>query len=104
MSYTDYEHRETAMNETEAFFQNDTYEGRLEIPHKPLAGFTGVLGVQAISSKFSALAVEDSIFITPPTRTNSIGIFGQESVDVGPVNVKAGVRVEHTSLDQTLLE
>ncbi len=99
MSYTDYEHRETAMNETEAFFQNDTYEGRLEIPHQPIAGFTGVLGVQTISSKFSALAVEDNIFLTPPTRTTSVGVFGQESIDIGPVNVKAGVRVEHTTLD-----
>ena len=99
LSFTDYEHRETVMGETEAFFRNDTFEGRLEIPHKPFAGFSGVIGVQTISSKFSALAIEDNEFLTPTTRTTSVGVFGQESIDIGPVNFKAGVRVERTSLD-----
>ncbi len=101
LSFTDYEHRETVMDETEALFRNDTYEGRLEIPHQPLVGFTGVIGLQTISRKFSALAVEDNIFLVPPTQTNSYGVFGQESIDIGPVNVKAGVRVERTTLDPT---
>ncbi len=99
LSFTDYEHRETVMDETEALFRKDTYEGRVEIPHAPIAGFTGVLGVQTISSKFSALSIEDNVFLTPATRTTSVGVFGQESIDVGPVNIKAGVRVEQTSLD-----
>lgn len=99
LSFTDYEHRETVMGETEALFRNDTFEGRLEVPHSPIAGFTGVVGVQAISSKFSALAVEDNEFLVPQTVSTSVGVFAQESVDVGPVNVKAGVRVDHASLD-----
>ncbi len=99
MSFTDYEHRETVMGETEALFRNDTFEGRLEVPHSPIAGFTGVVGVQAISSKFSAFAVEDNEFLVPETVSTNLGVFAQESVDIGPVNVKAGVRVEHASLN-----
>lgn len=99
LSFTDYEHREMVEGETEAFFRNDTWEGRLEVPHKLFEGLDGVIGFQAISSRFSALEVEDNEFIVPPTTSQNFGVFGQESFLLGPVETQVGVRVEHASLD-----
>lgn len=95
LSFTDYEHQEGE----EGLFRNDTFEGRIEIPHKPFFGIDGVIGFQSVNSKFAAMEIESNEFIVIPTRTNSYGVFATESATVGPVEVQAGVRVESTSLD-----
>ena len=67
LSMTDYEHTEAY----EALFRNDTFEGRVEAPHKPILGMKGVLGFQVISSRFSALEVEEGDWINPITKSNN---------------------------------
>ncbi len=98
LSFTDYEHTEG--NATQ--FQNDTLEGRVEAPHKPIFGLNGTMGVQVISSRFSAVNNEDGEIVVPGTRTNSYSAFLQESLDVGPTVAQFGLRVEHTAIDSRI--
>ena len=67
LSMTDYEHTEAY----EADFKNDTFEGRIEAPHKPILGLRGVVGFQVISNRFEALDVEGGDWINPATRSNN---------------------------------
>ena len=95
LSFTDYEHVEAK----EALFRNDTFEGRLEAPHKPIGGFEGVLGVQVISGQFSALEIEENEFLVPVTQSASYAVFAQESFDLGPTKAELGLRIEHATID-----
>ena len=99
LGFTDYEHREMVAGGTEALFARDTFEGRLEIPHVPLGPLTGVVGLQAISSNFSARDVADKVTLVPASRSNNFGVFVQESFDLGPVETRLGVRVEQATVD-----
>jgi len=95
LSMTDYEHTEAY----EADFKNDTFEGRLEAPHRPIFGMRGVLGFQAITNRFEALDVEGGDWINPSTRSNNFAAFATESFDVGPTVAELGVRLEHATLN-----
>ncbi|MEK9630029.1 MAG: TonB-dependent receptor [Nitrospinota bacterium] len=98
LSITDYDHNEG----TEAIFSNDTFEGRVEAPHKRIMGMKGVMGFQVITGRFSALGLEDASFITPITRTNSYAVFAQEEFNVGATVAQIGLRIEHTVLKSEL--
>ena len=118
--YTDYYHTEwdggvpgISYNPGTAF-SNKTYEGRVELTHKAIGPFKGAVGVQVISSQFSAfdfpagglpnvdlpLPASQNIVtnIVPNTQTNSVGVFGMESLEFGPVKYQLGLRVEDTTL------
>jgi iron complex outermembrane receptor protein len=99
MSYTDYQHKEVANNQVEARFNNDTYEGRIEVPHTPLGPLKGVVGFHAIASEFSAIKVDGNESLVPLSHINNFAAFAQESFDVGPVETQLGIRVEHATLD-----
>jgi len=98
LSMTDYEHTE-AHN---AIFNNDTFEGRVEAPHKPIFGMKGVLGFQAMTSRYSAMEIASAEYINPITRTNSYAAFFQESFNLGSTLAQFGLRLEHTILDSRL--
>ena len=95
LSFTDYEHTEG----TEALFRNDTFEGRLEAPHKPIGVFDGVIGFQVISGEFSALEVEENEFIVPITKSRNYSLFATESFSMGPTTAELGLRIEHANVD-----
>ena len=95
LSMTDYEHTEAY----EADFKNDTFEGRLEAPHRPIFGMEGVLGFQVVSSRFEALDVEEGDYINPITRSNNFSAFATESFDVGSTVAELGLRIEHATLN-----
>lgn len=103
LGYTDYKHEEVALDagerEIEGKWRGNTYEARVEAPHKEIAGFRGVLGFHLITNKFSALKVEDNEALIPRTRTNTYALFAQESLDIGPVNTQYGIRVERTTVN-----
>ncbi|WP_347986027.1 TonB-dependent receptor [Methylomonas sp. AM2-LC] len=121
LGYTDYYHTEwdggvpgITYNPGTAF-SNKTYEGRVELTHKALGALNGAVGVQVISSQFAAFSfpnggVPDTLIdptapvtnIVPNTQTNSVGVFGQESLDYGPVKYEVGIRVEDTTLTPNL--
>jgi iron complex outermembrane receptor protein len=96
VGYTDYKHTEHEADGTPATdFKNDAIESRIELTHKPIAGWRGTFGIQTENSKFSALAADGSGPETVPiTKTDSIAGFLVEERDFGPFRISGGARVE----------
>ncbi|CAL63074.1 Putative outer membrane protein [Herminiimonas arsenicoxydans] len=96
LGHTDYAHTENLQDGTPATnFKNNALESRLELTHKPLAGWRGTFGLQTENSEFSALAADGSGPETVPiTKTNSIAGFLVEERDFGPFRASAGARME----------
>jgi len=98
---TDYEHTEHHEDgDAAVVFKNRALESRIELTHKPLAGWHGTFGLQTENSEFSALPAEDdsghghSHATVPLTKTESIAAFLVEQRDFGPVRASAGARIE----------
>lgn len=92
-AHTDYLHTEGG----EAFFDNRETELRLALDHAARAGWTGVLGLQAVNREFEAFG-EEEIFV-PPTDTRSVGLFAVEERRFGDWTLQAGARVERQTHD-----
>jgi iron complex outermembrane receptor protein len=117
LGYTDYQHTELTNGEPGAFFQNQTYEGRLELAHQDIGPLRGMIGFQAQSSDFLGLHFhagheEESPeeeheaegpgaaeIIVPRTLSQSYSAFAVESFDAGPLAYQFGVRVDQTDID-----
>lgn len=69
---TDYQHDELEGAEVGTRWRKDSREGRLELMHRPVAGWHGVVGLQV--TDFSLAAVGDESFI-PETDVSRYGIF-----------------------------
>lgn len=91
LGVADYEHVELEGEEVGTRFRNDSWEGRLELPHRALGPFTGAVGVQAARREFSAVGEES---FTPPSVTDSWGLFAFEEAATGPVRWQLGLRYE----------
>jgi len=122
IGYTDYYHTELNGGvlgipfSPGTAFSNKTYEGRFELTHKDIGPFKGSVGFQATSSQFAAfnfpsggvpsadlaLPVSATTLTVPATQTNSFGVFGLESVNVGSMLYQTGLRVEDSALSPTL--
>lgn len=95
LSYTDYTHEEMDGTFLFARYGNKVYDGRLELTHAPLLGFTGTFGVQYTDGTFSGLNVNsvyrgyDEIY---DFKTENVGLFLTERRAFGPVDVELGVR------------
>lgn len=100
-SYTDYRHDEIDGPTLFARFTNEVWDGRVELTHKPLFGFTGTLGVQYTDATFSGLDV-NAIHLpntdyfgfsgTLKRRTENIGVFLSERRSFGAVDVEIAAR------------
>ncbi|NEX61342.1 TonB-dependent receptor [Noviherbaspirillum galbum] len=96
---SDYRHTEKLQDGTPATdFSNRSNEARLELAHAPLGGWRGTVGVQAETSRFSALSAETGRADTvPATRSDSAAAFAVEEREFGPVRANAGLRLESVS-------
>lgn len=99
MGYTDYYHRELVGGIQGTAFSNKTYEGRVELTHKPIGPFRGAIGFQALSSQFAASDFEGAQTIVPTSQIGSYGIFGLETLTQGPVTYQVGARGEKSSIE-----
>jgi iron complex outermembrane receptor protein len=99
LGYTDYQHTELDDGSPGTAFTNKTYEGRMELTHKPIGPFRGVTGFQANASDFAAFNFNGAQTIVPKSQINSYGVFGVESFDYGPVTYQLGGRVEENTID-----
>ncbi len=86
---TSYRHDEIEDGEVGTRFTNRGYDGRVELTHKPLFGWRGVVGVQGASSKFGADGTEGFL---PESRTRSTGVFLLEEYRLGDWRFEAGAR------------
>ncbi|MBB5985773.1 TonB-dependent receptor [Sphingobium lignivorans] len=101
-SYTDYVHDEIDGELLFTRYTNEVWDGRLELTHKPIFGFTGTLGVQYTDGKFSGINVEDlhvpfpdnAYGTVPPYYhlTENVGLFLSERRSFGAVDVELAAR------------
>ncbi len=97
LGLSNYEHTEFEGQETGTVFDNDAAEARLELIHKPVNGFRGVLGLQGQYSDFSAIGEEAFI---PPVETLSPAIFLFEEYELNErIKLQAGGRYEYVDYD-----
>ena len=101
----DYEHSEVEGNgEIGTLFDNDAWEGRLEVTHEAIFGFDGAFGIQLSQREFSAIGEEAFV---PPTETDSSGIFWVGERDLDTWKLEVGARfdsVDNTSLTSASLD
>jgi len=108
LSYTDYAHDEIDGDLLFTRYTNEVWDGRFELTHKPILGFTGTLGVQYTDGKFSGINVNDlhkpfpanAYGLVPPNYylTENFGIFLNEQRSVGPVDLEIAVRKDWRKL------
>ena len=97
LTYTDYEHAEIeGSGEIGTEYSNETWEGRLELVHEPLGNFHGVIGLQAVEGKFSALGEEAFI---PVTDNSELGLFLLEDYHSGDWTFEFGLRYDNDKRD-----
>jgi len=99
IGYADYRHFELAGDEVETRFDNEAWEGRLELRQRPIGKLEGAYGFQFNSRDFGSVGAEAFI---PPTETFQWGLFGLQKLELGEVHVEYGARVERQSVDNVL--
>ncbi|MCO8048258.1 zinc piracy TonB-dependent receptor ZnuD [Acinetobacter towneri] len=105
-SFTDYEHDELEENKVISNFKSKGYDARLELVHKPLAGWEGVFGTQYSQQKIDLTGQVEQhgnhsheTVPMPDTKTQKYSLFGLEHKQFGDVHVELGARVEHQKVD-----
>lgn len=91
VGWVDYRHRELEGEEVGTVFENDSWEGRLELVQKPWRGLTGALGLQVRNRELAAVGEEAFI---PPVGSRSWALFAFEEIPSGPVTFQLGLRFE----------
>ena len=93
----DYEHREvSAEGEVHTTFKVREFDSRVQLKHKPVAGWTGVAGLHLGNRDFEAIGAEAFV---PPVKTQGLGLFLVENREIGPHLLELGARVDHTRHD-----
>ena len=102
LSHTDYAHDEIDGAMLFTRYTNKVSDGRIELTHRPVLGFTGTLGVQYTDGTFSGINVEDlhvpfpenAYGLVPPYYhlTRNIGLFLSERRSFGAVDLEFAVR------------
>ena len=94
-----YEHDEVEGNgEVGTVFENDAWEGRIEVTHAPVLGFDGAFGLQLNDREFSADGEEAFV---EPVDSDSQAIFwvGERHSEV--FDIETGLRFEQVDYEPT---
>jgi iron complex outermembrane receptor protein len=100
-AFTDYSHDELE-NDTivGSSFDNEQYEGRLEVLHEPLGGATGALGFHVGKRDLEASGEGGALLFPSKTRTLALYLF--EELPIGQrLTLQLGARGERTELEGT---
>lgn len=107
LSYTDYKHAEVDGEILFSQYTNEAYDGRIELTHIPLFGFTGTFGVQYTDSAFTGLSENSAHTYTPyPSPefvTKSSAIFLNERRSFGSIDLEVSARKSWTEIDAPYL-
>ncbi len=95
---SDYQHRELEGEEVGTRFENQGYEGRLELLHKPIGASNGAFGFQVQGRDLTVTGAEAFL---PPNRTSSIAAFVLEEVGRGRTRLALGGRIERQTVEVT---
>lgn len=116
-SFSDYTHAERALGEGHAqdheetehedghehagdhahtVFDVEAWNARLELEHRPVAGWRGALGVQFENEKLAAMGEEAYV---PDGDTLSWALFALEEKETGPLTWTLGARMERNEIE-----
>ena len=95
---TDYQHDEIEGGEVGTRFKNKGYDLRVEMQHKPIAGWRGVVGVQNAYSDFRADGEEAFL---PRSKTRSYGLFVLEEYQLNDWRFELGARQDWQRISPT---
>ncbi|MDQ7989558.1 MAG: TonB-dependent receptor [Candidatus Dactylopiibacterium sp.] len=90
-SFTQYRHDEIEGGDVATTFRNRAGDGRIELQHKPIAGWSGVIGSQITRRRFAAVGEEAYV---APTDTRREALFVHEAYRLGDWNFEAAARRE----------
>ena len=93
-THTELEHVEGGPDVIGAVYDNNQWEGRLEVDHKLHDTMQGVVGAQI---KNREVDISGSHGNLPTTTTSSLGIFALERIRLGAVNVELSGRMQWQS-------
>ncbi|HEB27908.1 MAG TPA: TonB-dependent receptor, partial [Porticoccus sp.] len=96
LSHNDYEHVEIESGEKGTRFTNEATEGRVELLHQEVAGWTGAVGIQLEDRQFAAIG--DEAFI-PKSDIRNGGIFWVGETNHGDWSYELGLRVDRQTID-----
>lgn len=100
-AYNDYQHVEfEGPGEPGTFFENDAFEGRVEVTHGLINNFSGIVGIQYQQREFDAIG--DEAFIGK-TERDSTGLFVYEDTEINNIKLEFGGRYEHTGNEGSLI-
>jgi len=95
----DYEHSEIeGSGELGSLFENDAWEGRIELTHTPVLGFDGVIGLQLNDREFSAVGEEAFV---EPVDSDTQAIFWVGERHFGEFDIETGLRFEQVDYEPT---
>ncbi len=93
LGINDYQHQEIeGSGELGTVFENDAWEGRVELNHAAIKGIQGTLGLQLNSREFSAVGEEAFV---PPVETQSAGLFWVGEKNFERFDLESGLRIEN---------
>lgn len=95
--YNNHTHKELEGGKIETLLINREWEGRVEMLHKPLAGWDGVLGMQYQNRNLSTSG--EAAFV-PNAQADSLSIFLLEKLDVENWHFEMGGRFEHQQAER----
>lgn len=96
VGHSDYRHAEMETGEAAAIFDNQASEARVELTHRPLFGWHGVLGGQTTRRDFQRWTAENPM---PQTLTRNHALFLLEEYTAGAWRYELGSRYEWQDID-----
>jgi iron complex outermembrane receptor protein len=98
LAHNDYQHQEIEVDtgEVGTEFNNNAYDGRVELVHAPLGVWQGALGLQFGRRSFSAVGEEAFI---PAAVSKDHGLFWIEQARFSSLHIELGARWDQQSID-----
>lgn len=96
IGYNDYEHVEIEGGAKGTKFTNEAFEGRIELVHEEIAGWTGAIGTQLEDRQFAAIGEEAFI---PKSDIRQGGIFWTGETQLGDWSYELGLRLDRQTID-----
>lgn len=96
VGYSDYRHAEKEAGAAVAIFDNQASETRLELTHRPLFGWRGVIGGQTTRRDFARWTAEHRM---PDTLTRNHALFLLEEYGAGAWRYELGSRYEWQEIE-----
>jgi len=96
LARTDYTHTEFEGGQVGTVFENQSTEGRLELVHRPWAGWDGAFGLQWAQRDFEAIG--DEAFV-PASQTRDAGLFWIGHRQFDALRLELGARHDRNRID-----